>query len=123
MKKLILLLLMLMSNYCFANWESLGRSSSYEYFIDPASMRKTDAKIKVWVMYNFNPPQISSVKQFEEYDCDEFRKRIMTIIKFDGAMGSGKVIADNDYSNNMNYAPVSPDSVGHKIWKKVCLGK
>ena len=106
-----------------------GVSTSYA---NSDSVIRNGNKVIMWDMLDFNTAQDSggakllSAKKQQEYDCVEFKARILGFTMFSGNMGSGKVISStSSYSEwfPREWVPVDADSTNAALMTFACGNK
>jgi len=122
MKKLLIFLL-LITPYCFADWESIGLSVSngVEIFIDRDSIVKKGDSVRIWIKANTSKESYKSSRTFVEYKCKEKEVELLEMTTFDdfdfkGAMKSYKYDASDP--NRKHY--IAPNSFDEEIHRRVC---
>ena len=126
MKKTILaLMLAAVSGAAMAEWVDLGESDRSTAYFDPATIRRSGDKVKMWRLIDLKSPDRAgggqpylSVKAQDEFDCKDERFRTLYIQFHSGKMGNGTTTGTGE--GDMKWTPVSPGSVGEAIWKAAC---
>ena len=127
-KLLIAALLTVFSTSVMAEWTRVGGDGDgTTTYADLSTIRKSDNKVKMWILMDFKVVQIdkndgmsylSSVRQ-SEYDCKEEIRRPLAFIWYSKNMGAGAVV----YSSGAMHkepVPVAPGSVGETFFKLAC---
>jgi Surface-adhesin protein E len=85
--------------------------------------RKGDL-VKMWALFDFKTTHalagisyLSSKNQYE-FDCVEERRRILAFWEFSDQMGYGKAVYNN--TDEGNWTPLPPGSIGHALWTVAC---
>ena len=125
MKKVLVLLLLMVSTNVFAEWTEVGGNDEMTVYNDFSSIKKQVNKIKMWSMFDFktvkkieNDSFLSQVFHYE-YDCINETIKQLDFIWYSGNMKSGDVV----YSQrNMNIEPISvtPESINEHLFKIAC---
>jgi hypothetical protein len=124
----LITLLVLNSGPAYAKWEVIGYSESlggYTIYVDPDTIRrKGDHQVKVWALTDFTTMQtiaghsfLSSMEQIE-FDCAEELERELAVTWFSEHMGKGNGVWHN--SDETEWRPAAPGSVGEGVWKFAC---
>lgn len=102
MKKLIILLLLLVSTNVFAvDWFEVGEDEDgTSNYVDQQSIQRAGNKVKVWVLYDFKSGQLIGSSKISylsllakvEYDCFEYTQRKLDAYLYSGNMGNGDII-------------------------------
>jgi hypothetical protein len=105
-------------------WVVVVRAHTFTVYANPATIRRADNKAKIWEMKDYNTAQMNdgepymSQKTQNEYDCKEYRSRILALSLHSGNMGDGKVIwSDPDPDK---WYPFAPGRVGEAVRKFAC---
>ncbi len=124
-KIILILLLAAASNSAMAEWIEVGSNDTDTVYIDPATIRGTDALAKMWALNDFKETQVidnrapfKSVKMEYEYDCKEELSRMLYFTSHPANMAEGEVL-------DFNFAPSAwtrsaPGSVLDAMWKIAC---
>ncbi len=125
MKKLLLtLMLTLVSTSALAKWTVVGEVVQYTQYVDFATIRKSENKVKMWSLRDIKTVQkvagsrYSSLKRLREYDCKKEQTRQLAFTWFSGNMGNGLVVYSQ--SDPSKWRPVGPDSIEKTLWKIAC---
>jgi len=111
----------------YGEWVAIGYSESlggYTVYVDPTTIRRTGDLVKVWALTDYPTMQIVSGLSFlssksqNEFNCVEELQHELTVTWFSGNMGNGNGVWNN--SDETNWRPVSPGSVGEGVWKFAC---
>mgnify|MGYP003704905029 CR=1 FL=1 len=117
--------LLLASFFCLsahADWQLLyTEDNGAKYFIDLSTVTVVDNHKRVWVLNELPKANAQGAKSFrsiEEYDCTQFKGRVMQIAAFSGEMASGELLARGQGNGNW----IQPDSgtLDETIFQKVC---
>lgn len=113
-KATLMMLLAVMSSSAVAEWvpvvgnETVGATA----YADPATIRKTGNKVKMWDLLDYKTAQgdagmqYMSMKAQTEYDCKEEQSRPLYLSFHSENMGKGKVV---DTYNNPSSLSDFPD--------------
>ena len=130
MKKLVVLLLLMVSTSVFAEWTEIGSKDVMTVYVDYGSIKKKGHKVKMWRLYDFKTVQIfaedntrylSDMRRYE-YDCEEERHQQLDIYWYSGNMRSGDIVYS---SNNIKDEAISilPESIGETLFNIACSKK
>ena len=130
MKKLLILLLLLVSTSVFAEWIRIASNTDDDMtvYVDFGTIKKKGNKAKMWSLYDDKTVQkwgnINHLSQVSrnEYDCEEETKRILDLYLYSGNMRQGEVV----YSlKNIKEEPHSifPESIEEISLKIACFKK
>jgi hypothetical protein len=123
-KFIVMILLSIVSCSAMAEWTKIGSTSDMTYYGDPSTIRKKGNLIKMWVLTDYKTFQetrggkIKSMKNQEEYDCNEEQFRIVYVSSYFEGMGEGGVAENGEGSGK--WLPIAPFSVGASKWKFAC---
>jgi hypothetical protein len=129
MKRLFLItLLLLSSGPTYAEWVEI-RETDYgmTVYADPHIIHSKVNLVKMWELYDYKTIQtiagdsFLSSKSQHEYDCAEELDRLIAFIRLSGNMGSGTVVFSN--SDEQQWEPVQPNSIGETLWTFACAKK
>jgi hypothetical protein len=114
----------------YAEWVGIGYSESlggYSVYVDPTTIRHKGDLVKVWSLTDYMTMQtvadhsFLSSKAQNEFDCVEERQHELAVTWFSGNMGNGNGVWNN--SDETNWRPVAPGSVGEGVWKFACAAR
>jgi len=123
----LITILELSSVSAYAEWVSIGYSDSlggYTVYVDPTTIRRKGDLVKVWALTDYTTMQtvvahsFLSSKAQNEFDCAEERQHELSVTWFSGNMAKGNGVWNN--SNETEWRPVAPGSVGQGVWKFAC---
>jgi hypothetical protein len=124
MKSFILFTLLSFSlnAYC-AKWEYIAEGESSKLYIDTESIVKLEnGHRQYW--YMSSSTESASTNEYLSYqsrnvaDCKTKNDRMNYIVGYSGKMGEGRIVKTEN--SQLNWKAVIPDSIGEKIFKKVC---
>ena len=127
MKKLILLLLLIVSTSVFAGWTVIDKSSdgTQTAYVDIDTIKRKRNKVSMWIMIDYKTVQeggfLSAVSRFE-YDCEESTSRMLDFVWYKGNMMSKDVLF-GDSNMKLEARSISPSSMDETILKIVCSKK
>lgn len=129
MKKLIPLLLLVVSANASADWVKIHGTAdtSPEKFIDADAIRQTgpmNTMRRVWEISNFPKgatTTVLSIKSYVEYDCKDRRVRVLEESKFSEhwAQGENLTVAGNGIKSG-HWSAMGKGSVSETIFNRVC---
>jgi hypothetical protein len=102
MKTKLLLVLLLVTNPSWAEWEKVSENDYGNFYIDPATMLKNGSIVRVWWIQNLikrNQGGELSVRMRVEYDCKQERFRYLSFSTHSEAMASGKMLMNSEEGN------------------------
>lgn len=127
MKKLLAILLTVISASVMAEWTYVAESDSINVFIDIASKRKVGKKVTVWRLMDFKSPEKWNNKDYlslifkTEFDCVNETAKDINITAYSGNMQKGESLGSLNYSNtNEEIRPIAPNSLDSFVYKKAC---
>ena len=129
MKKIVVLLLLMVSTSVFAEWTRVGSSHDGDMtiYVDYEKIKKIGNKVKIWVLMDYKTIQklgnISHLSDvgLEECDCEEGTKQTIGFYQYAGNMGSGDVAHSN--TSKSKSIPIPPDSVSEIFFNIACSKK
>lgn len=128
MKRLLVVVLMIVCSSAWAEWELADLNDEFFQFVDKSSIRKDRNIVKMWSMKDYLSVQTnSSGSRYQSstllvfYDCKSETSAIVTIIQYSGSMGKGSAVwIGNSSERELEWLPISPQSVGQVQWKIAC---
>jgi hypothetical protein len=111
----------------YAEWVAVGPSAEDEtVYINPETIRRKGELVEVWVMWDRKLAKqvpnttsyYSSIRDLQQYNCQEARYRFLATAWFSGNMGKG--ITLGDLTNTGAWRPIPPDSIGRHLMELVC---
>jgi 5-methylcytosine-specific restriction endonuclease McrA len=119
------ILLSVVSNNALAEWVVVFRDQSFTVYANPATIRKTDSRVKMSVLYDYQSDQSStgskpyrSSTRLSEYDCNEGQSRILSLTGHSANMDEVDTVFS--LSEPEAWERVPPASLGELIWKIAC---
>jgi|TARA_B110000495_G_scaffold83662_1_gene71950 hypothetical protein len=123
---ILILLLTTISSHAVAEWINISANSNVStIYVDPATIQKSDARTKMWILFDYRKAiiesgdKIMSIKKREEYDCNKSQARLLYISKHSGRFTEGKAVYVNDIPYN-EWIPVIPSSISEDLWRYAC---
>ena len=132
MKKVLVLLLLMVSTSVFAEWTRVGSSDDgMTSYADSETIKRKGSKVKMWRLFDFKTIQkglggeserhLSSVSR-DEYDCEGETERQLDIHWYSSNMGQGEIVWS--LTNIKNEAEsILPESIGETLFKIACCKK
>ena len=124
MKKLILLLLLLVSTNVFSEWTKVGsrsfNTSSDDGYVDLGTLKKKGSKVTMWSLINQKGYHNTSVIVLYEYDCNERTIKELQSVFYSGAMGSGEVTNEDSATSERKSRPIDPSDIDEKFFSNAC---
>ena len=128
MKKILILLLLMVSTSVFAEWTPVDGSKDGDMtvYIDFGTIKRKGNKVKIWILFDFKTVQkgaggeryLSAISR-NEYDCEE---ETVTLLDLHGYSGNIKT-GDNVFSiTNIKEEAESiiPQSIEESLFKIAC---
>lgn len=109
-----------------AVWLKVGGTRSVTYYIDKASVIKTDKTRKVWSMQSFSRMQKTpegklyrSAKMLHVYGCEDHTTTLLAQVYYPEAMGKGEPV-ENYKFEKFNPEDIVPDSAFDSVLVAAC---
>jgi hypothetical protein len=137
MKKIVVLLLLMVSANVFAEWTFIGNDDegTVSSYVDLKSTRKKGKRVKMWDLMDWKKIQgivnqgnpfgedrstsyLSSVV-YRLYDCEEETSSIIEAINYSGQMGSGTFVGES-FPNGAERIPVAPRTLSEGLLRIAC---
>ena len=132
MKKILTLLLLMVSTNVLAEWTRVTESADGDMtvYADSETIKRKGRKVKIWRLYDYKTVQIlagdntrrylSSVGRLE-YDCEEETSAVLDIYWYSGNMRQGDIV----YSSTTKDEAISilPGSIEESLFKIACSNK
>ena len=126
MKKLILLLLLMISTSVLAEWTTVGGGTDLISYIDFGTIKRKDNKVKMWSLIDLKTVhEFSGGERYlsgmmrSEYDCEEETMRMLDVYYYSENMREGEVVVSNTNITN-EATSVRPDSIEETFFKIAC---
>jgi len=122
MKKLIFVILVILSQSAIAGWTLVSTNETGEkYYVDFSTRKFNGSFVQVWVYEDWIETfrDTLSIKLHTEYDCTNATSSILYTTAYSGHNLSGKVIVDETILRK-SWFKILPDSSGMKVFKTVC---
>jgi tetratricopeptide (TPR) repeat protein len=109
-----------------AGWVIVGSDKTNTQYANPSTIRRKGNIVTMWDLLDYNKARVlnKSIKPFmsmknqEEYDCEEERMRTLSSSLHSGKMGKGNVVfSDSDPSQ---WISIPPQSRGENLWEVAC---
>lgn len=126
MKRLLLILILtVMSGSAIAEWAEAGKNKDFIVYYDPATIRKSGNKVKIWSLHDYKTArgqvEYMSVTLESEYDCIKKQSRRLFLSFYQKNMGSGTTIRKDIEPSS--WLPVTPGTIKESMWKVACRKK
>ncbi len=102
MKRLLPLLALLLACDAFAeNWERYARNREATRYYDTVRRVAMSGMAIIWDLHDLAAEASEQGKSYRsvlyptEFNCRHLRKRVLSVLKMDGRMGSGAVVSEN----------------------------
>jgi hypothetical protein len=119
--------LMLSSEPTYAQWAAIGDNVDLDtIYVDIETIRRKGELAEVWVMTDSKLAKrfldtnsfYLSVRQLQQFNCDEERSRILNATWFSSNMGKGTMI--DTLTKEGQWNPLPPGSVGRRLMEVIC---
>ena len=124
-KLLLTLMLTIASSSSMAEWVHVAKDKkeTFAAYADPATIRKTDNIVRMWVLIDYKTVQMNASKSYmsklgvRKYDCKA--KQSMAPIKtlHSKNMGVGKYVG---IIGSRSWLPIPPGTITELFWKLAC---
>jgi hypothetical protein len=122
MSKIILMMLLLMSNSAMAGWSKVTVNEEVTIYAELSSLNKSNDKVKMWDLTDLKSKstanKFQSIKTFHEYDCKLQKSRILAYTMYSGNMGNGNVLSSSNYAHD--WLPVKSGGGVMILWNTAC---
>ena len=129
MKKILILLLLMVSTSVFAEWTRVTESADGDItaYADSETIKRKGSKVKMWSMNDYktvhsldNGGYLSGAS-YDEYDCKGGTKRMLDLYLYSGNMRQGDIV----YSSTTKDEAISilPGSILESLFKIACYKK
>jgi hypothetical protein len=88
-----------------AEWSAVARSARGRYYLDAQTIRETPKGRMAFYLLDLKQPDVDGKRSYRflyEFDCDRGRQRFMRAEYFDGPMGEGPAVIDDDPSRGFS---------------------
>ena len=127
MKKILILLLLMVSTSVFAEWTEVNgnKDAGLTTYVDYGTIKNQNNKVKIWTLYDYKRVQqvedsrfLSSVTH-TEYNCEEETSRMLDVYWYSGNMRNGEIVWS---STNIKKETVSiiPESIDEGNFNIAC---
>ena len=125
-RAMLIMLLAAVSSSAAAEWIEVGTddTGTIAIYADPATIRRSGDKVRMWHLYDYQTTQRNSGKRFmsvvtrTEHDCKEEQIRHLYEDRHFGNMGTGGVF--ETVSDPDKWRPIRPSSSDEALWKLAC---
>ena len=130
MKKILTLLLLIVSTSVFAEWTKVTVSSDRDMtvYVDYETIKKKSNKVKVLDLLDFKTVhknksyRYKSQLSLNEYDCEEKTRRILNFYWYSENMKKGDIVYSEKNINDEGKS-ISTDSIGTNLFNIACSKK
>ncbi len=115
-KAILMMLLAVVSSSAMAEWVYVtatgtkAEAEAFTAYADPATIRKTGNRVKMWSLYDYKmvqEPGVISAKQKNEYNCKKKQSRQLFLSAYSGHMTDGEtVLIHNEPDDHWKRAPL-----------------
>ena len=122
-KAILIMLLAAVSSSAMAEWVKVSEDKLVAAYADPATIRKSGNKVKMWALWDYSTAQEGDSKPYmsvriqNEYNCKEETDRQIYATTFSGNMLEGNKIA---MQGGRNWEPIALRTFGETLWKFAC---
>ena len=127
MKKLVVLLLLMVSTSVFAEWTEVSGNDDVGItaYADFGTIKRKGNKVKMWSLLDLKTVQEVAGKKYlsvmsrNEYDCEEETSRMLDFYEYSGNMRNGEIVWS---STNIKKETVSiiPESIDEGTFNIAC---
>ena len=131
MKKILILLLLMVSTSVFAEWTRVTESADGDLtaYIDFGTIKRKGNKVKMWYLQDYKAVhslsrngEYLSGASYHEYDCEEDTKRMLDLYLYSGNMRQGDIVYS--HKNIKEEAEsIIPQSIEESLFKIACSNK
>lgn len=121
MRVVLCFLIALVAAPAWAEWQKVAESDRAVTYLDPATIRKNGDIRKVWQIQDLKKREKDGTKSrrsFNEYDCKEQRKRLLSFSAHSERMAAGNTLFSN--SEPEDWIPVPPSTSAEAALEIVC---
>jgi hypothetical protein len=130
MKKIMALLLLIVSKNVFAEWTKVTDSSDGDMtvYVDYGSIKKKGNKVKILDLTDFKTVQKTKSYRYlsqlslNEYDCEKERRRMLDFHWFSENMKKGDIVYSEKNINDEGKS-IPTDSIGTDLFNIACDNK
>jgi hypothetical protein len=124
------LMLALLPQHAAAAWQRVGGNANVVAYADPATIKRQGHLARMANLLDFAAAQSDrsvgkqpylSQREEREYDCPNERYRLLKFSLRAGPMFSGAAVRGK--SNDGEWSPMMPGSLGEVLWKTACAKK
>jgi hypothetical protein len=121
-KFFLIMLLALINSSVMAEWVEVGKSEDFNVYVDPATIRKSGNKVRIWSLHDYKTahgsiPYMSSTLE-REHDCIKNQAQQLFLAFYSKNMGRGTTIWKD--TELRNWRQVTSDTVKETVWKYAC---
>ena len=126
MKKILILLLLMVSTNVFSEWTRVTESADGDMtvYADSETIKRKGRKVKIWRLFDYKTVQkvendryLSSVGRFE-YDCEEETSAVLDIYWYSGNMRQGDIVYSSTTKDEAE--SVMPGSINETLLIIAC---
>ncbi|WP_408595135.1 surface-adhesin E family protein [Limnohabitans sp.] len=121
-KSVIAAILTLHSVASIAGWVLFEGTDEVEIYVDLSAILKNEQVASVEYLMNFSNLQLSkgvkSAVDVAEFDCEQKRKRTLSMTNYSEPMGQGRVLFNSKEATR--WRPVSVDGMDYALWQFAC---
>ncbi len=122
MNKLILTMLLVISNSAMAGWNKVTANEDATIYAESTSLRKVGDMVQMWDITDLKKKSTAdkflSIKTLHEYDCKLQKSRVLTYTMYSGNMGNGNALNSSNHAHD--WLPVKAGGIVLPLLKTAC---
>jgi hypothetical protein len=128
MKKVLVLLLLIVSTSVFAEWANVDDNDEMTTYVDFGTIKKKGNKVKIWSLIDFKTVQTYEKIKFlsqltrNEYDCEEETRRMLDLFWYSVNMRQGEIVFSSKNIKD-EAESIVPGSIDETLFKIACSNK
>ena len=127
MKKVLVLLLLIVSTSVFAEWTRVSESADGDMtvYADSETIKRKGRKVKIWRLFDFKTVKETAGKRYlsslsrNEYDCEEETRRMLDLFWYSGNMRQGEMVSSQSNIKDEGTS-ILPESISEALFKIAC---
>jgi hypothetical protein len=126
LKVILMLALGLTCSSAMAGWTKVHEYTKATVYVNLATIQRDENLVKMWSMSDYKSPQhahqkesFRSIKTQAEFDCNERKRRIVSITLYSGKKSDGDVVYSNAYFDKP-WLPIVLGSLEDHEWEIAC---
>ena len=126
-KLLLVLILICVGNNVLAEWKLIQTGKESNEFVDPATIKVSGNLVKMWSLTNISKniqrirpgEKAFAIKTIYEYDCINYKSRLLFVAWYNDYMGTGSVERSSDRPK-AKWKKITP-GIRTNSWKIACV--